>query len=221
MDTMKNLFLCLVLSVTTFGSVPALAQHQGHGAHSGHGTAAPSTSPATKAFNDANAKMHKDMAIPFSGNADHDFVRGMIPHHQGAIEMSKIVLQYGKTAEAKSLATAIIKAQDAEIAEMKSWLSKNPIPSASPDAAVIKAAYAAANDKMHKDMAIKFTNNADLDFLAGMIPHHEAAVVMAEILKKYGKDASLLKLADNIIQSQNAEISSMRKLLSDPHFAKH
>jgi uncharacterized protein (DUF305 family) len=222
---MKNMnisALCLTLTFTFFGMMPsAFAQHQGHGAHSDHNAKAQAMAPSTKAFNQANATMHKDMSIPFSGNADHDFVRGMIPHHQGAIDMAKIVLQYGKTAEAKSLATAIIKAQDVEIAEMKSWLLNNPTPVSSPDAAAIKAAYAAVNDQMHKDMMIKFTDNADLDFLSGMIPHHEAAVAMAKILKQHGKDTALLRLADNIIQSQNTEISLMRKLLSDPHFAKH
>ena len=94
--------------------------------HSNHG--APKTdaaSPSTKGFADANAKMHKDMDIKFSGNADVDFVRGMIPHHQGAIDMAKVVLQHGKDAEIKKLATEIIKAQEGEIAWMNDWLKKN------------------------------------------------------------------------------------------------
>ncbi|WP_105426554.1 MULTISPECIES: CopM family metallochaperone [Neorhizobium] len=79
-------------------------------------------SPSTKAFEDANAKMHKDMAIQYSGDTDADFVRSMIPHHQGAIDMAKVELAHGKDPEIRKLAEAVIKAQEAEIAEMQAWL---------------------------------------------------------------------------------------------------
>ena len=94
--------------------------------HSNHGAPkSAAASPATKGFADANAKMHKDMDIKFSGNADVDFVRGMIPHHQGAIDMAKVVLEHGKDPEVKKLANEIIKAQETEIAWMNDWLKKN------------------------------------------------------------------------------------------------
>jgi uncharacterized protein (DUF305 family) len=80
---------------------------------------------SSHAFAEANTKMHKNMMIEMTGNADVDFVRGMIPHHQGAIDMAKIELQYGKDPEIRKLAEAVIKAQEAEIAEMNAWLSKN------------------------------------------------------------------------------------------------
>lgn len=92
-----------------------------HSAHMGAGAAAPST----EAFEKANARMHEGMAIPFSGNADVDFARGMIPHHQGAIDMARIELQYGKDPELKKLAEEIIKAQESEIAFLKAWIAKN------------------------------------------------------------------------------------------------
>jgi uncharacterized protein (DUF305 family) len=191
----------------------ALAQHHGHGSHSGH-SAATALTPAGKAFAEANAKMHRDMNIPFVGNAEADFVRGMIPHHQGAVEMSEIVVKFGRNANVRALAEAIIKAQRTEITYMKDWLTKNPTPAASSEAVSIKSAYTAVNMKMHKDMMITSTNDADKDFLAGMIPHHEGAVAMAKILQQFGKDAELLKLGANIIQSQNDEISQMRALLA-------
>ena len=81
--------------------------------------------PASQAYNAANAKMHKDMDITFSGNADVDFVKGMIPHHSGAIDMAKVVLAYGKDPEIRKLAEGIIKAQEEEIAQMQAWLKKN------------------------------------------------------------------------------------------------
>lgn len=115
--------------------VPAIAQEMNHDAmdHSkmGHGamqeSAAPKgdDGPSSKAFADANAKMHAGMNIAFTGNADIDFARGMIAHHEGAIDMARIELQYGKDETLRKLAQDIIAAQEAEIRDMKAWLSKN------------------------------------------------------------------------------------------------
>jgi uncharacterized protein (DUF305 family) len=93
--------------------------------HSMPGAAAAGETAATKAFKAANDKMHAGMAIPFTGNADEDFIKGMLPHHQGAVDMAKIVLQYGKDPAVRKLAEEIIAAQDTEITLMKAWLAKN------------------------------------------------------------------------------------------------
>ncbi|MEW9835004.1 CopM family metallochaperone [Mesorhizobium marinum] len=81
-------------------------------------------SPGSKALEEANAAMHHAMAVEMTGDVDVDFMRAMIPHHQGAIDMARIVLEYGKDPETRKLAEEIVKAQESEIAFMNDWLER-------------------------------------------------------------------------------------------------
>ena len=103
-------------------ATPVLAQD----AHSGHSMSGMSTPGApTDFYKDAMERMHKDMATAPTGDADVDFVRGMIPHHQGAIDMAKAVLAHGKDPEIRKLAEDVITAQEGEITFMQEWLKKH------------------------------------------------------------------------------------------------
>ena len=101
-------------------ATPALAQ-QGHDHGAGH-----AHDPAVQASIAAMERMHEAMAgMAYSGDADIDFARGMIPHHVAAIEMAEIVLEHGADPEMRALAEAIIEAQRLEIAELEAWLAAN------------------------------------------------------------------------------------------------
>jgi YVTN family beta-propeller protein len=100
------------------------------------GTAAPQVGGAapvdadvadfTQAYVDAMNTMHGPMMDGvMADDPDVAFVRGMIPHHQGAIDMARIVQQYGDDPQTRAWADQIIAAQEAEIAEMQAWLEAN------------------------------------------------------------------------------------------------
>lgn len=99
----------------------AMAQHaHGHGHdHAGQSADMPAS---TREFMAVNEWMHGAMDIAFTGDADVDFMRGMIPHHQAAVEMALVVLEHGSDPEVRALAEAIIAAQNDEIDMMRRWL---------------------------------------------------------------------------------------------------
>lgn len=81
--------------------------------------------PATTAYKAAMNAMMGGMMMSYTGNADLDFIKGMVPHHQGAVDNARIVLQFGTDPEVRKFAESVIAAQEAEIKWMNDWLAKN------------------------------------------------------------------------------------------------
>jgi uncharacterized protein (DUF305 family) len=106
-----------------------LHAHPGSGAPSAASTDAESQFLATN--EEAMGKMMADMTVAPTGDIDHDFVAMMVPHHQGAIDMARILLRYGKNEQLKRLAQEIIVTQQQEIAAMRLAVGE-PLPPSIP-----------------------------------------------------------------------------------------
>lgn len=209
---MKILMLAAVAALVSSSAIaPAMAgsghEHkQCHHKHEGQ-------SCAPCEYADGMAKMHKAMNIRYTGDTDIDFVVGMIPHHEGAVAMAETELKYGKDPEMRALAEWIIMAQKIEIGQMKSWVRGRVNPNAPVKNTEAVTAFKKVMENMHHGMDIDYTGNADIDFARGMIPHHQGAIDMAEIELRTGKHQQILKLAGDIINSQQQEIGKMQRWL--------
>jgi uncharacterized protein (DUF305 family) len=112
--------LSIAIGLTWLTICPAAAQEVQRHAPGAAGAGG----PAIEAYLAASERMHRGMAIEFTGNPDVDFARSMIPHHQGAIDMARAELEYGRDPEMRALAEAIIAAQEKEIAFLRGWLER-------------------------------------------------------------------------------------------------
>jgi hypothetical protein len=117
----RDLAALAVLALLVGGAVAPAARPSGRN---------PDTADGFRAMmSDAAARMHVAMNVPFTGDADRDFARMMIPHHQGAIDMALVELRYGKDERLKRLAQEIIVAQQQEIQVMRLALGEDLSPS--------------------------------------------------------------------------------------------
>ena len=170
-----------------------------------------------KEYMDSMNDMHEDMMEGMQANdADVAFAKGMLPHHEGAVDMAEIQLKYGKDDTMRKLAEDVIAAQEAEIKQMEDWLEANPDTEEQPNTIEMRQAYDASMQSMHDDMMQGIlSEDADMAFAKGMLPHHEGAVAMAEVQLKYGKNEEMRKLAQEIIDAQKAEIDLMQNWINE------
>ena len=217
--TLITIIMMLVFTVscsqktdTTSAAENNIAQNNtaenAHAAHSASGS---------KIIDAMHAPM---MAQPFekTKNIDVDFLVNMIPHHQGAIDSSKILLETTTNETLKTLANNIIQAQEKEIKEFTALVeelkAKNTDYSDIDTAAFGNEAEKIMNDMMMEMSMIEVSADNDIDFIRGMIPHHQAAVDASKQILASTKDDKIKEIANRIIADQEKEIADMNNLLT-------
>lgn len=154
------------------------------------------------------------------GNIDRHFIEQMIPHHEDAIIMAELALQKASHQEIKKLAEDIKRTQSEEIEKMKGWY-KNwngaDVPTASNQVGM------GMGIRMHGGMMgdetdierLQNTSDFDKAFIEEMIPHHQMAVMMAQMLLRSTNRDEMRKLGQDIIDAQTREINEMRQWYKD------
>ena len=143
----------------------------------------------------------------FSGKAfDRAFLSMMVAHHQGAIDMSRAVLNTVKDAQVRTWTKAVISAQQKEIKDMTSWLG------------TLGGVDRSWQTGMAREMngmlaALKSNKDSDAGFVSAMLPHHASAIEMAALALQKSSDARVIKLARQIIRTQADEMYLYRQWL--------
>ena len=150
------------------------------------------------------------------GGIDKRFIEQMIPHHESAIAMAKLALLKSKRPEIKTLASAIIEGQSREIGDMngwyKSWYGKGIPQGVATSQGGMMSGGGMGGAMGGQDDVNTLKNAPDFDkaFIEQMIPHHELAIMMAQMLQSGTSRVEMEQLAKNIIESQSKEVGQMQ-----------
>ncbi|MBC6605420.1 DUF305 domain-containing protein [Hymenobacter sp. BT188] len=200
-------------SETTTATTAATEDHAGH---TMEGMAADSTGGATSSLTGAMANMMQEMhSFKPEGNKDHDFAHHMMAHHEGAVDMSEVLLKNGKDATMRQMAEKIIADQKKEIAQLDAaarrldGAAKNYNPQ-NPQDPFQQAMMASMKPMM---MPMTSTGDVDKDFAMMMTVHHQSAVDMAKLEVAQGTDPELKKMAQQMITEQQKEIQQFNEWL--------
>ncbi|WP_109522644.1 MULTISPECIES: DUF305 domain-containing protein [Nocardia] len=187
------------------------------GGHDGHTDAAATTSAAA-----STVPTSSGAATGVRNDADIDFAREMIPHHQQAVAMAAMVPSRSTDPEVLDLAARIQAAQDPEIVTMTAWLRAWGVP-ATPttgsgmDHGGMPMTPGAMPGMMSDEQMARMRDATGAEFdrlwLTGMIAHHRGAIEMARTELTAGADPEAKALAQRIIDTQQAEIARMQELL--------
>ena len=199
----------LVAAAATALFVSACSETPTSDDHAGHSQGAESSAPAASGESPA--------ALPAGVNgADVDFAKGMIPHHEQAVQMSELVPDRSSDPAVIELAAAISKAQEPEIETMQGFLTEWTGSAATGheghDMGAMGMQGMVDGATMERLETLK---GAEFDtlWLQSMIGHHEGAIAMANTEMADGANADAKDLAAEIVKTQQAEIDQMKQML--------
>jgi uncharacterized protein (DUF305 family) len=145
-----------------------------------------------------------DMASSTTGISERQFIEHMIPHHQEAVDTSRIILTESANAEVRALASSIISAQEKEIADMKTWYETWYGTPYQDDGSYTP---------MMRDLSSLSSPELERAYLEDMIPHHTMALNAVQTVAPNITQPEIKALVSAILSSQSSEIVTMRILL--------
>ena len=162
-------------------------------------------------------RMHDEMMIGMGYNdPDTTFAKSMLGHRRGALDIADLQLKYGSDSAMRQLAQQIIDLQQGQIDIINKWLASHPdIAKAKLETPFVQQDYSDTTQIMLEEMALSTADPvADMAFARTMLAHYISAGKMAKIELKYGTDKEMLKLAEQIINSQQPIVIDLQRWLA-------
>lgn len=150
--------------------------------------------------------------MTMTGDPDYDFAMMMIPHHQGAIEISEILINTGHHDSLKNLAQSGMMMQQESITRLRGFIiSHTPSPIADQS---YMMQMSMSMKKMHNKVDTQHSHNdTDVDFCSIMVEHHQGAIDNARLVLEYGNDDQMKEEARKTIEEQEKEILELSEFL--------
>jgi uncharacterized protein (DUF305 family) len=148
----------------------------------------------------ADMAMQQSMRV----TSDREFLEGMVPHHQEAVDTAKVIVERGTDPDLVALAEMIISAQMREITQMKTWYQQwygVEYKDTGTYKAMMRSQQGVSVDKLQ------------LEFTQDMVMHHQHAIGMARKLLSFTTRPELVQLASSIITTQDAEVTILKALI--------
>ena len=163
---------------------------------------------ASNPYGSAEMQMHERMTAAVGTDVSDTWVKKMIEHHRGAVEMSNIALAQGVEGHAREMAQTTVEKQTKEIGELEAMRKEG---AASAESA---APFSAAETGMHDRMMAAKGADAAETWMRKMIEHHRGAIALSEVVVAEGKDSAVREKARRVIADQSKEIAGLEAMLS-------
>jgi uncharacterized protein (DUF305 family) len=159
---------------------------------------------------------------PGEHSAEAGFARDMMVHHAQAVEMARIVEDKTKDPEIRSLSADIALTQQAQIGQMQGWLDVWGLPPTGTEEPMAWMGHPTdgpmpgmATPEEIERLGELLPDKADEMFLRLMIPHHEAAIPMAQAVTERSDNPVVDAFAEKVVASQRVEVRNMQQMLED------
>ena len=164
---------------------------------------------------------------PGDTSVEAGFARDMMVHHDQAVTTSLLIRDRTEDPVLRSMATDMALTQQNQIGQMFGWLNVWGLPATGPQPAMAWMGHPTtglmpgmATPEQVADLALLTGPEADIAFLKLMIPHHEAAIPMAQYALDHSDVPAVRDLARQILAAQEIEIANMQAMLAEKETAQ-
>ncbi len=205
---MQKKYVNLLLLALMLVAILALASCANSGSGQEQGSSESENDMQGMAHGSESTDDASEMLMENGEYSDERFIDAMVPHHQGAIEMAQVALENAEHPEILALAEEIVAAQETEIGQLKS-IKQEQFGTSEVSMDMMSAEEMEGMGMASDPQELANQDPFDKAFIDNMIPHHESAIVMAQVVLEKSENPEIREIAEAIVDAQEREIEQM------------